>query len=167
MTAATYDWAEIPAEGLEQLWDHGGQLVQLDQCILWWQRPSHWLRALHSVRVKAQSFEPVHAEMWKKKKPLGGSVKWKKLQINVQTKHLYSAGYSTPLLSLFNCSVTELSGRDLVQSNGVRNKTVECQVTLQCGQPRSWYSRGCKTRPHIIRFGSTPFSDKEKTTHDW
>lgn len=53
----------VPAEGLEQLRDHGGQFVQTEQGVLGRRRTSSWLGALHGVRVKAQRFEPVHAEM--------------------------------------------------------------------------------------------------------
>lgn len=55
--------AAVPAEGLEQLRDHGGQFVQTEQGVLGRRRTSGWLGALHGVRVKAQRFEPVHAEM--------------------------------------------------------------------------------------------------------
>lgn len=55
--------AAVPAEGLEQLRDHGGQFVQTEQGVLGRRRTSSWLGALHGVRVKAQRFEPVHAEM--------------------------------------------------------------------------------------------------------
>lgn len=53
----------VPAEGLEQLRDHGGQFVQTEQGVLGRRRTSGRLGALPAVRVKGQRFEAVHAEM--------------------------------------------------------------------------------------------------------
>lgn len=136
-----YEWAEIPAEGLQQLWDHGGQFVQTDQCVLWWQRPSHRLRALHSVRVKAQSFEPFYAEMWQKtRKPLGVMSK----------QNIFTSLQDIPTASLLAVAWLNWVQDTLFTQIGSKKTTFECQVTLQQGKPGSWYSRGCKTNPHLV-----------------
>lgn len=63
----------IPAEGLEQLWHHGGQFLQTGHSVLWWWRTSCWLSSLHGLRVKAQSFEHFKTGTWQKKMTSGVS----------------------------------------------------------------------------------------------
>lgn len=67
------DRTQIPAEGLKQLWDCEGQLVQKHHCILWRWRTPHRLRTLHGVGVKSQRLEYMHAETRQEKSTLGMS----------------------------------------------------------------------------------------------